>query len=74
MWIEIGLLILAIPAGLLISWLAKEELKEGRRWFWIICWVSALMAVFFLVLKVNYLVWTFLFILVCTGMSLIKFK
>lgn len=27
------ILLLAIPVGYLISWMAKEELKQGRRWF-----------------------------------------
>lgn len=74
MWIEIGLLILAVPVGLLIAWLAKEELRVGRKWFWAICGISAVLTVLFLVLKIDYLVWTFLFVLVCTGMSLVKFK
>ena len=30
---EIAILILAIPAGLLISWLAKDELIAGKKWF-----------------------------------------
>lgn len=31
--INLFLLLLAIPVGFLISWMAKEELKQGRRWF-----------------------------------------
>ncbi len=33
MLINLFLLLLAIPVGFLISWMAKEELKQGRRWF-----------------------------------------
>ena len=30
---EIAILILSIPAGLLISWLARDELIAGKKWF-----------------------------------------
>jgi ABC-type Fe3+ transport system permease subunit len=72
MLIEIGLLILAIPVGLLIAYLTKDELKQGRFWFRIICDVSLVLAALFLILKVNYLAWTFLFVFVSTGVSIWK--
>ncbi|MBS3089249.1 hypothetical protein J4402_05785 [Candidatus Pacearchaeota archaeon] len=33
MLIEIVVLILAIPTGFLLSWLCREELVSGRKWF-----------------------------------------
>jgi len=33
MIIEIGLLMLAIPIGYLIAWMARDELVSGRKWF-----------------------------------------
>jgi len=72
MWIEIGLLVLAVPVGFLIAWLAKEELRVGRKWFWAICGVSAALAVLFFVLKMDYLVWTFCFIVISTAVSIWK--
>jgi hypothetical protein len=33
MMFEVILLLLAIPIGLLISWMASDELVIGRKWF-----------------------------------------
>lgn len=32
-WISFIVLFLAIPAGYLIAWLARDELADGRMWF-----------------------------------------
>ncbi|MEI6732078.1 MAG: hypothetical protein WCK90_05380 [archaeon] len=45
------ILILAIPVGFLVAWMARDELLQGRKWFIAICWVSAVLAIIFLFLK-----------------------
>lgn len=72
MWIEIGLLALAIPVGWLIAYLTKEELKDGRFWFRVICDVSLVLAALFLILKIDYLALTFFFIFISTAVSIWK--
>ena len=33
MILEVLILILAIPTGFLIAWMAKDELIDGQKWF-----------------------------------------
>lgn len=33
MLLEIILLVLAVPVGFLVAWMARDELVQGRRWF-----------------------------------------
>ena len=45
MLIEIIILLSGIPAGYLIAWLAKDELKAGRKWF-VILMIFSIIALF----------------------------
>lgn len=72
MWIEIGLLVLAVPVGLLIAYLTKEELKAGRRWFESMMIASALLAIWFFINQINYVAYTFLFVFVVALVSLVR--
>jgi len=47
MIIEIIILLLAIPSGYLIAWLARDELIQGRTWFRILIVVSILLGIWF---------------------------
>ena len=69
---EIILLLLAIPTGLILAWLAKEELKEGRKWFKALVIASIALAFFFWIFGVRYVSLTFAFIAVASLVSLIK--
>jgi ABC-type sugar transport system permease subunit len=44
-------LLTAIPVGLLIAWLTKEELRDGQKWFRLIVLLSCAGSVAFLMLK-----------------------
>lgn len=68
------ILILAIPTGYLIAWMARDELVDGRKYFrWIIL-VSMLLAIGSL-FRENYLmVYSFLFVAIVTFVSFIKSK
>lgn len=72
MWLEILILVLAIPVGLLISYMTKEELISGRKWFKFILVVCVVLGIWFYFKELNYLVLTFAFIFIITLISLIK--
>ena len=74
MLFEIIILILAIPSGFLISWLCREELIAGRKWFLALMAVSLIFGVYFAYLG-NYPVSIGLdFIFIVTLISFIKSK
>jgi len=50
MLIEVVLVSMAIPTGLLISWMARDELIIGRNWFKIIALISIIMCLYFLII------------------------
>ena len=72
MWIQITLLLLAIPTGYLIAWMAKDELKQGRKWFRILVIGSILGVVWFWLTGKYVISWTLSFIGIVALVSLIK--
>jgi hypothetical protein len=40
---EILILVLAIPVGYLLSWMARDELTQGRKWFKVIIVLSLIL-------------------------------
>ena len=72
MVIEIILLLLAVPVGLLISWMAKDELKSGRKWFGRIFVVSIALSGLFFVYNISYISLTCIFIAIVSLISLIR--
>lgn len=65
-------LLLAIPIGYWIAWLAKDELVQGRKWFWVLIVASFITAGVFFYLRQNYIVLTAAFIAIVSGISLMK--
>lgn len=70
----IGILILiaGFPIGIFLAKLTKEELKSGQIWFKsivLICFIGAVLSLF---LKNDTFLFSFLFIGIVTGQSLIK--
>ncbi|MEK6854658.1 MAG: hypothetical protein AABX73_00360 [Nanoarchaeota archaeon] len=72
MLLEILVLVLAIPIGHLIAWLARDELIAGRKWFKAIIFVSALIGSWFYIAGIKYITFTSLFIIITASISLIK--
>lgn len=72
MLLQTILLILAIPAGFLIAYLANDELVQGRKWFKTLMLLSFLLAVFFAFAKNYTPALTSAFILITTSISYIK--
>lgn len=65
-------LVLAVFIGNILAKHTKEELKDGKKWFKAILWISfvlALIGIFFMVWSV---VFTFLFIFIITMRSIRK--
>lgn len=74
MIIEIFLLALAIPVGLLISWMAKDELKQGRKWFRAIFIIFIAFGGLFWIYDLRYIALTCFFIAIVGLISFIKGK
>jgi len=72
MFLEIIILILAIPAGFLIAWLSRDELVSGRKYFRILMIISILGVIWFWLSGMNYISWTLAFVFVVSLVSLIK--
>lgn len=69
---EITILILAVPVGCLIAWMARDELITGRKWFKAVIVISFLAGVWFFLTKIFYITLTSFFIIIVAFISLIK--
>jgi hypothetical protein len=72
MIIEIILLVLAIPVGYLIAWLARDELVDGRKWFKLLIILSSALALFFYPFNYGYISLSLLFIAIVSFISFLK--
>ena len=72
MAIGIAFLLLGIPLGSYLAEKTKEELKQGRKWFKLIIVVSLAYSVISLIIKNDFLFFSFLFIALVTSRSLKK--
>jgi hypothetical protein len=63
------LLLLTIPAAILVAWLARDELIDGRRWLFILTIISAVsMIVFFVRSETLYALYSII-VLIFSGVS-----
>jgi len=72
MIIELLILILGIPVGLLISWYSRDELISGRKWFKILIIFSTILGIWGLLIKFDYISWTAGFMIIISFTALIK--
>lgn len=72
MLIEIIILILAIPAGFLIAWMANDELVAGRKWFVTLIVLSLIVGMGGFLFGENVVSWTCGFILIVSFISYFK--
>jgi len=72
MFLKIFILLLAIPSGFLISWLSRDELVSGRKYFRILMITSILGVIWFWLSGMDYISWTLAFVFVVSLVSLIK--
>jgi len=72
MFLKIIILLLAIPTGFLISWLSRDELVSGKKYFRILMIVSILGVVWFWLSGMSYISWTLAFVFIVSLVSLIK--
>ena len=63
-------LLLGFPVGNLLAKYTKEELKKGQIWFKLIIIISLAISVTALILKNDFLLFSFLFIAIVTSRSL----
>jgi len=71
---EIVLLVLAIPVGLLIAAMTRDELVEGRKWFKVIIIVGVAVGGWFYLTGDKAIAYTCLFGVIVAFVSLIKSK
>lgn len=72
MLVEIGILLLAIPTGYLIAWLARDEIVEGKFWFRVLIILSIVVGLWFYLTGQRYITWTTGFILIVSLISFVK--
>lgn len=72
MIIEIIILLLAIPLGLLLTRIANDELKDGRIWFKILIVLCLIGGILFLLIRKSIIGLTLFFILIVTLVSYLK--
>jgi len=72
MMLEVLFLILAVPAGFLIAWLANDELVSGRRWFYALLLLSIGLGGWFFLTGLSYLGLTFSFMAIVSFISILK--
>ena len=63
------ILLLAIPAGFLIAWMARDELVSGRKWFKLIIILSAVLGILFFIFERNEISFSLAFILITAFIS-----
>ena len=71
-FIGILVLLLGFPIGHYLAKFTKEELKAGQKWFRLIIIISLICATVSLVIGSDVLLFSFLFLVIVTGKSLIK--
>ena len=72
--IGIIILLLGIPIGTFLARITKEEFKEGQKWFKLIVFFSLIGAIVSLILRNDYLLFSFLFIAIVTSRSAITHR
>jgi len=72
MILEIIILILAIPAGYLIAYWARDELVQGKKWFKALIILATLAGIWSYLIGEEAIVWTAGFILISTFVSVFK--
>ncbi|MEK6889872.1 MAG: hypothetical protein AABW82_00345 [Nanoarchaeota archaeon] len=72
MMIELIVLLLAIPVGLLVAYMARDELIDGRIWFNVLFIVGVLAGVWFFLTGKNVEGYSSLFIAIISIVSYIK--
>ncbi|MDO8459694.1 MAG: hypothetical protein Q7S74_01160 [Nanoarchaeota archaeon] len=72
MILEIILVILGIPIGYLLAFLARDELVAGRKWFIRIIVLGVIAVTGFDLYRIYYAAWTSLFIIIIAAVALKK--
>jgi uncharacterized membrane protein YfcA len=69
-FIGIGFLLLAIPIGSYLAAKTREELKAGQRWFKLLIIISMIGSIISLIIRNDFLFFSFLFIALITSRNL----
>ena len=69
--ISVGILILGVPIGNLLSKYTKEELKQGRKWFKPLIFICLFGGLFGFIIGNDWILFSFFFVAIVTSRSLI---
>lgn len=69
---EFLILIMAIPSGYLIAWLARDELISGRIWFKSLIVISLIVGIVFYFYDRIYISWNSAFVLIVSLIGLMR--
>ena len=72
MILEIIILALAIPAGYLIAWLARDELIAGQKWFRVLIILGLIAGIWLYLIGFYAGAWSSGFIVIVSIVSLVK--
>lgn len=72
--IATAILFLGVPIGNILRNKTKEELKQGKKWFKIIVFVSLILGLIGLIIENDWLMFSFFFIAIVTSRSLVVKK
>jgi len=72
MFIEILVLLLALPSGFLLAYLANDELIQGRKWFKVLIILFVILGSWFYLADFKAITYTSGFIIIVSFISLIK--
>ncbi len=68
----VAILLTAVPAGFLLAYMTKDELKQGKKWFGAITCLSIIGSIVFLFLKNETVALTFVYMAIVASISLRK--
>lgn len=68
--IGIAFLMIGIPIGSYLAQKTKEELKQGKKWFKLLIVISLICSIVSMIIKNDFLLFSFLFIALITSRSL----
>lgn len=62
--LSVVIVLLGIPVGYLISWMARDELVQGRVWLRTLLTIGAILAIWFYLVKIYYISLTCVFVFI----------
>lgn len=69
---ELFIVLLSVPTGYLVSYMARDELIQGRKWFKAIIMIFVILGTWFFLTGKEHIAFTSLFIVIMAFISYVK--